>query len=86
MFSTWAYSPNKKDYGSTPYYQRGFKENNAVMKEVAASNGIPLFDLALVMPRDNKYWSDSRHVNELGAEKKAELFAEFLHENGLIEK
>jgi lysophospholipase L1-like esterase len=86
LFSTWAYSPNLNDYASTPYYQRGFEENNDVVKEVALENGIPLFDFSAVMPKDRKYWRDGRHVNALGAEKMAELFAEYLHENGLIKQ
>jgi hypothetical protein len=45
---------------------------------------MPFFDFASVMPKDKKYWRDGRHVNALGAEKMAELFAEFIHENGLI--
>ena len=56
------------------------------MKEVAERNGVPIFDFASVMPTDKKYWADGRHVNELGAEKKAELFADFIHKNGLIQK
>jgi lysophospholipase L1-like esterase len=86
MFSTWAYSPRLDDYASKPYYQKGFEENNQVVREVALSNGIPLFDFAALMPEDKKYWDDGRHVNALGAEKMAELFAEFIHENGLIKK
>jgi hypothetical protein len=84
MFSTWAHSPNFDDYASTPHYEQGFKENNGVIKEVAQMNSIPMFDFASKMPVDNKYWADGRHVNELGAEKKAELFAEFIHNSGLI--
>ncbi len=84
MLSTWAYSPYFDDYASTEYYQKGYDENNDVIKEVALSNEVPLFDFTAVMPKDKKYWSDGRHSNELGAEKKAELFAEFIHKNGLI--
>ncbi len=84
LFSTWAYSPYLDDYASTDYYQKGFEENNEVVKEVARKNEIPVFDFAAVMPKDKKYWHDGRHVNELGAEKMAELFAEYIHDNGLI--
>ncbi len=84
MFATWAHSPNFGDYASTPHYEQGFRENNEVAKEVAQINGIPMFDFASKMPNDRAYWADGRHVNELGAEKKAELFAEFIHNSGLI--
>jgi len=86
MFSTWAYSPYLKDYASEGYYQQGFKENNDVVKEVAAAQHIPLFDFAAVMPPDAKYWADGRHSNEAGALLKAKLFAEFIHTQRLIEQ
>ncbi len=47
---------------------------------------MPLFDFEAVMPDDKKYWGDGRHENELGAEIKGELFAKFLHDNGLIKR
>jgi lysophospholipase L1-like esterase len=84
LFSTWAHSPRLNDYASEDYYQQGFRENNDVVKEVAAGHDIPLFDFAAVMPQDVAYWADGRHVNEEGAVVKARLFAEFIHAQGLI--
>jgi hypothetical protein len=52
---------------------------------VAASHDIPLFDFADIMPQDAAYWADGRHVNEAGALIKAQLFAEFIHTQGLVE-
>jgi lysophospholipase L1-like esterase len=86
MFSTWAHSPYLNDYASKDYYQQGFQENNQVVKEVANSHDIPLFDFVEVMPQDAEYWADGRHVNEAGALVKARLFAEFIDAQGLIEK
>jgi len=86
MFATWAYSPYLNDYASKEYYQQGFRENNEVVKEVANSHHVPLFDYAEVMPQDTRYWADGRHVNEAGALVKASLFAEFIHTQGLIEQ
>jgi lysophospholipase L1-like esterase len=86
MFATWAYSPYLNDYASKAYYQQGFKENNEVVVEVANSHHIPLFDFAEVMPQDAKFWADGRHVNEAGALEKANLFAEFIQAQGLIER
>jgi lysophospholipase L1-like esterase len=86
MFSTWAYSPYLDDYASKDYSQQGFQENNKVVEDVATSQHIPLFDFASLMPQDPKYWDDGRHVNEAGAVEKAKLFAEFIHEQALIEK
>ena len=84
MFATWAHSPYFDDYAATAFYQRGFNENNEVVREVATEKGIELFDFAGVMPQDEEYWFDGRHVNETGARRKAELFAEFINESNLI--
>jgi len=83
MFATWAYSKNLNDYASKVSYQKGFEENNLVIKEVAASHQILLFDFARVMPQDVQYWADGRHSNEAGASLKADLFAEFIQERVL---
>ncbi len=85
LLTTWAYSPYLKDYAAQDYYQHGFKENNDVVKEVAADQHVPLFDFAAVMPQDAKYWADGRHVNESGALVKARLFAEYIHDQGWID-
>ena len=86
LFSTWAHSPNLNDYASEDYYQQAFGENNDVVKEVAASHDVPLFDFASVMPQEAVYWADGRHVNEEGALVKAQLFAKFIHTQGLIQQ
>jgi lysophospholipase L1-like esterase len=86
LLSTWAHSPYMKDYASQDYYQRGFQENNDVLREVAAEQQTPLFDFAVVMSQDAKYWADGRHSNEAGALLKATLFAEFIHSHGLIDQ
>jgi hypothetical protein len=86
MFATWAYSPYMHDYASEGYYQQGFQENNDVVREVANEHRIPLFDFVRVMPQDQQYWADGRHVNEAGALLKARLFAEFIAAQGFIER
>jgi lysophospholipase L1-like esterase len=84
VHTTWAHSPARNDRASTPHYQRGFDENNAVVKEVAADQGVKLFEFDALMPTDKSYWGDGFHVNEEGAALKAELFAKFIHDAGLI--
>jgi hypothetical protein len=86
MFSTFAYSPYFNDYASTPHYREGFAENDNIIKEIAYSENIPLFDFAKVMSRDVKYWADSCQVNEEGALLKATLYADFIHESKLISR
>lgn len=84
MFATWAHSPSFQDYAALPAFQQGFREHNVVTTQVAKDHQAPLFDFATVMPQGSQYWADGRHVNEEGALKKAELFAEFIHEQQLI--
>lgn len=86
LFSTWAHSPYMQDYAAEAYYQEGFRENNDVVRDVATNHDIPLFDFASVMPQDAVYWADGRHVNESGALEKARLFAEYIHDQGLIDQ
>ena len=86
VFSTWAYSPDFDDYASTGHYIRGFTENNLAVKALGDEIGVTVFDFAGIMPTDKEYWADGRHVNEKGARKKAELFAEFLNNEGFIKK
>lgn len=83
---TWPYSEEVKDYVSLPHYQKGVAELNAVVREIAAAQNLPLFDLAAKMPSDRKYWRDGRHVNAAGAELEGRWLAEFLHTNGLLIK
>jgi lysophospholipase L1-like esterase len=85
-FATWSHSPHFNDYASTDAYQAGFRENNEVVKAVAARYGAYLFDFAAVMPQDKEYWSDGRHVNEVGALLKAKLFADFILGSGVLDK
>lgn len=84
LLATWAFSPHFPDYASRAYSQRGFRENNDVVREVAAGHRVSFFDLAEAMPQEARYWADGRHVNEAGALEKAALFAGFIHAQGLI--
>lgn len=86
LLSTWAYSPYLNDYASQDYYQAGFKENNGVVKDVAAEQSTPMFDFAAVMPQEAIYWADGRHVNEAGAVVKARLYAAYIDDHGLIDR
>jgi lysophospholipase L1-like esterase len=85
LMATWAHSPEFSGYSSTASYQRGFREMNDVTRKVAREEDVYFFDFAAAMPGDEEYWDDGRHVNELGALKKAELFAEFIDRNKIID-
>jgi hypothetical protein len=84
IFTTVAFSTDFGDYTTTLHYRKGFDENNMIIKEVAESHDIPLFDMARMMPKEKRYWTDGRHVNEEGAFVKSVLLADFIKTSGLI--
>ncbi len=84
MLATWAYAPGFGDYADKAYYQQAFAEQNDIIRRLGESHQVPVFDFAAVMPQEKQYWADGRHVNEQGARLKAELFAQFLDQNGLL--
>jgi len=73
-----------REVESSPAYQHGIAEMNAVVRDVAAATGATFFDFAAVMPRGRAYFADSEHVNAAGSAEKARLFAEFLARSGLL--
>jgi hypothetical protein len=84
LLSTWAYSPHFGDYASKDYYQQAYGEQNEIIRGFAGTHYVPVFDLAAEMPQAEEYWADGRHVNEAGALMKAQLFAQFIDDAGLI--
>jgi lysophospholipase L1-like esterase len=74
MFSTFAYSQDFND----PFLKTGVLENNQVVQRIGEQLEVPVFDFSSQMPKDREYWDDAIHVNERGAERKAELFAQFI--------
>ena len=84
LFVTWAFSPHLECYAAHAAYQEGYRQNNLVVKEVAAHCRVPVYDFAAEMSSDPKYWSDGRHVNEAGALLKAKLFAKWLLASELL--
>ncbi len=84
MLATWAYAPGFDDYADRDYYQQAFAEQNDIIRHLGQTHHVPVFDFAAQMPQDKRYWADGRHVNEAGARLKAELFAAFIDQAGLI--
>jgi hypothetical protein len=84
MLATWAHSPYFDDYAATDIYQQAYREQNEVIKQIGAEWTVPVFDYEAVMTQDEAFWADGRHVNEAGALRKAELFAAFIDQAGVI--
>ena len=85
LLATFAHTPHVDNhYASTIAYQRGFAEQNDMVKEVAKSHDVFLLDFAALMPQEMLYWNDGVHLNEEGALRKAKIFAEFFHQRHVI--
>jgi hypothetical protein len=78
LLTSWAYCPAKGDYAANPLWQRGFREENEMLRAVANGGAVPFYDFAAEMPTNPALWADGPHNSEAGAEKKAELFAAFI--------
>lgn len=84
LISTWAYSEGMGDYIDSPPYKKGVLELNELMKKIAQSEKVDIYDLANDFPKDTRYWVDGRHNNEAGADQKASLWAKYILDKGLI--
>jgi lysophospholipase L1-like esterase len=78
MLSTFARCPACGGYAAEQEYRRGFEENDAAMRALAARMDAPFYDFAAEMPLDLEFWADGVHNTAAGARKKAELFASFI--------
>ena len=81
MLATFAFSDQFEGYVSAPIFQTAINEHNIIIKNVAISHGVKLYDHALKFPKEKKYWSDGAHVNEIGVKLKARLFSDFILKN-----
>lgn len=86
LLATWAWSNQKDDYASSSHYERGFREQNDMIKKVAEMKNLPVYDFASEIPMDAKYWGDGRHNNQEGIALKSKLFAQFIIDNHILDK
>jgi hypothetical protein len=59
---------------------------NDRMRDVAAAESIPLYDLARLLPKSLQYFYDDCHFNTNGAATTGEGLSTFLAERGLVRK
>jgi len=89
LLSTFGYNKNFSDFprASSNEYQRAFTETNNVIREIAKEQEVELFDFANIFPvNEKKYFADGRHVNEMGSQLKAELFANYIVKKAMTPK
>ncbi len=80
MLVTFAHcSEFESQFSSRPEFEYAYAEHNQLIKKVALDHNIPCLDFAGIFPDEKAYYSDGRHVNEKGSHLKAEIFAEFIH-------
>ena len=83
MLTSFATCPERGGYPAEPHYRRGFAENDAALRSLATSMGVPYYDFAAEMPLELEFWDDGVHNTTAGARKKAELFARFIADHFL---
>ena len=85
VLMTFAYTPEIEGFFGIEGFTEATDEHNRILAEIAREQGVPLFDLQAVFPKEKAFWGyDGIHVNERGTALKAELVAGFLVENDLI--
>lgn len=87
VIATFACSSNYLDsVDSLEEWLPALAETNEVIRTVASRTGAHLFDFEAVFSQAPQYYVDESHVNEAGAQRKAELFADYLISNGLLSR
>lgn len=86
VLASFAHSPlfTEKPRASSEEYILAYKEHNQLLETIAAATDEHFFDFAKIFPTEKRWYTDGRHVNEEGAQLKAELFGEFLIANQLL--
>ena len=88
----WRQPAQHSSWHSDEYF-RSIDEANEIVRQIADTMGVHLFDFAETFPRDKRFFKtyeragrthwNAYHLNEAGAELKAKQFAEFLAEEVL---
>lgn len=85
LLSTWAWSDQWSDYAASPHYQKGFNDLNGVVKKLGKTKNVKVYDFAVEMPKDKKYWADGSHSNLEGVTLKAKLFANYIAKTNFLD-
>jgi lysophospholipase L1-like esterase len=77
------------DYSEGKYYRedlmdRTLEMHNEEMRRVAGAQGVPVLDVAHLIPKSLEYFYDDMHFNPKGAATYASLVARSLAEQGLL--
>ena len=87
MLSTWAYAQNTPNEIFPDVLKGAVEEHNTLTRTVAEELQIPLIDLAnLLTDRPDLFFEDGGHFNRTGTLEQAQLYAEFIDGQGLLQK
>jgi len=79
MLSTWTY------FELESYAELAVAQHNAITEALADQYNLPFYDLHQNLPRDPALWTDDlQHMNAAGNLVQAQLYAQYIHEAGLI--
>lgn len=82
-----AYNPDIEGFFSIDGFSEATDGHNRILAELAEEFDVPFFDLQPVLPKEFSYWgADGIHVNEAGAALKAQLVADVLVKNRLLDR
>ena len=86
ILSSFAYSPlfTEQPKVSSREYISAYEANNKLLEEIARDMDQHFFDFASKFPPEKRWYTDGRHVNEEGAQLKAELFGDYLIDRQLL--
>lgn len=86
VLSSFAYSSLFAEHPrvSSQEYISAYEEHNLLLEKIAEEMDVHFLDFAGEFPTERRWYTDGRHVNEEGAQLKAELFGAFLIEKQLL--
>lgn len=86
VFPKFAYLEEKIPSWNRSFLIEGIKQQNEVIDQLNKKYSLVGIDLNELLPKNKEFWYDEHHVNEKGAQVKAELIASELLKNNLIPK
>jgi len=80
MLSSFAYSPLFTEHPSvsSQEFVSALEEHNRLLERIADTMDVPFLDFSNLFPNERRLYVDGQHVNEEGAQLKADLFGSFI--------
>lgn len=85
LFTFASSGPGKTSLFNTTEYRAALAEHNDIIRQIGSDLGVPVFDLAALFPQDPELFQDTVHMTTDGGWLKAELIADFLISEHLLD-